>query len=55
MYVGMYMYMLYQQMEGVDPGGALKMYAQDGQWDKCLELAGKQVGVARMVAIVTVR
>ena len=31
------------QMQGVDPDGALKMYAGKGQWDKCLELAGKQV------------
>ena len=30
------------QMSNVDPGGALKMYSQSGQWDKCIELAEKQ-------------
>ena len=30
-------------MKGVDPDGALKMFAQKGQWEKCLELAEKQV------------
>ncbi len=29
-------------MSSVDPDGALKMYSQSGQWDKCLELAEQQ-------------
>lgn len=34
---------VFLQMRTVNPDGALKMYAQAGQWDKCLELAEKQV------------
>lgn len=30
------------QMQSVDPESALKMYADSGDWNKCLELAGKQ-------------
>ncbi|KAL5460471.1 hypothetical protein EMCRGX_G033922 [Ephydatia muelleri] len=30
------------QMQAVDPGGALKMYAESGNWEKCLQLAEKQ-------------
>ena len=30
-------------MKSVDPDGALKMYMQSGEWDKCLELAKQQV------------
>lgn len=30
------------QMSSVDPDGALKMYSQSGNWDKCLELAQQQ-------------
>ena len=33
------------QMQGVDPDGALKMFAEKGQWEKCLELAEKQVTI----------
>ena len=41
-------------MQSVDPDGALKMYAQSGDWDKCIQLAHKQVdslstGVAPVV------
>ena len=31
------------KMEEVDPEGALKMYVDTKDWDKCLELASKQV------------
>ena len=31
-------------MSSVDPEGALAMYSQSGNWDKCLELAEKQGG-----------
>ena len=31
-------------MKSVDPDGALKMYMQAGEWDKCLELAKQEVG-----------
>ena len=30
-------------MQSVDPVGALKMYMESGEWDKCLELAQQQV------------
>ena len=30
-------------MKSVDPDGALKMYMESGEWDKCLELAKQQV------------
>ena len=30
-------------MQTVDPDSALRMYADSKQWDKCLELAYKQV------------
>ena len=30
------------QMSSVDPDGALKMFSQNGEWEKCLELAEKQ-------------
>ena len=30
------------QMKTVDPESALKMYADSGEWKKCLELAEKQ-------------
>lgn len=30
-------------MRSVDPSSALKMYMESGQWEKCLELAEKQV------------
>ena len=30
-------------MEEVDPQGALKMYVDTKDWDRCLELASKQV------------
>ncbi len=29
-------------MSSVDPDGALKMYSQNGEWEKCLELAQQQ-------------
>lgn len=29
-------------MSSVDPDGALKIYSQSGEWDKCLELAQQQ-------------
>ena len=29
-------------MSDVNPEGALKMYSDAGEWEKCLELAGKQ-------------
>lgn len=29
-------------MSDVNPEGALKMYSESGEWDKCLELASKQ-------------
>ncbi len=29
-------------MSDVNPEGALKMYCEAGEWEKCLELAGKQ-------------
>ncbi len=29
-------------MSNVDPDGALKMYSQNGEWEKCLELAQQQ-------------
>ena len=32
-------------MEEVDPQGALKMYVDTKDWDRCLELASKQVCV----------
>ena len=32
------------QMSRVDPDGALKMYSQNGEWEKCLELAEEQGG-----------
>ena len=31
------------QMQSVDPDGALKMYMEAGEWDKCLEVAKQQV------------
>ena len=31
------------QMHTVDPDGALKLYAKEANWDKCIELAEKQV------------
>ena len=31
-------------MSSVDPEGALAMYSQGGEWEKCLELAEKQGG-----------
>ena len=30
-------------MQSVDPDGALKMYMEAGEWDKCLEVAKQQV------------
>ena len=30
-------------MRSVDPSSALKMYMESGQWERCLELAEKQV------------
>lgn len=30
-------------MQSIDPVGALKMYVDGGEWDKCLELAQQQV------------
>ena len=30
-------------MKSVDPDGALKMYMESREWDKCLELAKQQV------------
>lgn len=30
------------QMSTVDPDGALKIYSQNGEWEKCLELAQQQ-------------
>lgn len=30
------------QMSSVDPDGALKMYSQNGEWEKCLDLAQQQ-------------
>ena len=30
-------------MQGVDPEAALKMYSEKGEWQKCLQLAEKQV------------
>lgn len=30
-------------MQRVDPDGALKMYMQSGEWDKCLQLAKELV------------
>lgn len=30
-------------MQSIDPVGALKMYMDGGEWDKCLELAQQQV------------
>ncbi len=30
------------QLSDVSPEGALRMYCEAGEWDKCLELAGKQ-------------
>lgn len=40
-------------MSSVDPEGALSMYSQGGDWDKCLELAEKQGGavLAKYVAL----
>ena len=32
------------QMSSVDPEGALTMYSQNGDWEKCIELAEKQGG-----------
>ncbi|XP_019854623.1 PREDICTED: intraflagellar transport protein 172 homolog isoform X2 [Amphimedon queenslandica] len=32
-----------EEMQRVDPDGALKMYMQSGEWDKCLQLA-KELG-----------
>ena len=32
------------EMSSVDPEGALAMYSQSGDWEKCLELAEKQGG-----------
>lgn len=41
------------QMSSVDPEGALNMYSQSGDWEKCLELAEKQGGaiLAKYVAL----
>ena len=36
---------LHSQMQAVDPDSALRMYANSKQWDKCLELAHKQVQI----------
>ena len=36
---------LHSQMQAVDPDSALRMYANSKQWDKCLELAYKQVQI----------
>lgn len=36
-----YLLLLFQ-MSRVDPDGALKIYSQNGQWAKCLALAGQQ-------------
>jgi cobalamin-dependent methionine synthase I len=30
-------------MKSVDPNGALQMYMNSGDWEKCLELAKEQV------------
>ena len=40
-------------MSSVDPEGALRMYSQAGDWEKCLELAEKQGGpiLAKYVAL----
>lgn len=40
-------------MSSVDPDGALKMYSQSGEWEKCLELAQQQGGgiLAKYVAL----
>ena len=40
-------------MSSVDPEGALNMYRESGDWDKCLELAEKQGGaiLAKYVAL----
>jgi intraflagellar transport protein 172 len=36
---------LYQQLANVDVVGALDMYVEKGEWEKCLETASKQVSV----------
>lgn len=40
-------------MSSVNPEGALNMYSESGDWDKCLELAEKQGGpvLAKYVAL----
>lgn len=34
---------VFAQLVGVDVMAALDLYAEKGQWDKCLETASKQV------------
>ena len=37
------------QLVGVDVMAALDLYAERGQWEKCLETASKQVHCTRLV------
>ena len=39
------------KMEEVDPEGALKMYVDTKDWEKCLELASKQVYICTYMYI----
>ena len=41
------------QMQAVDPDGALKMYMEAEEWDKCLDLAQKQVSTHVYTSYVT--